>query len=70
MTESWIKIDGFENYEFNRFGFVRKGQKILKVPKTKAGYYQVLLSKTNIKTRKYIHRLIAIYFITNTLILL
>lgn len=81
MEEIWIPVVGFEGlYEVSSLGRVRsldrvgkngensyslyKGR-ILNPAKGGIGYFYVHLSKDNIKTNKYIHRLVAEAFLKN-----
>lgn len=67
--EQWITIQEASNYEVSTYGNVRNKitQKLLKGRLTKNGYLQVSLKidETNKFSNRYIHRLVAIYWIDN-----
>ena len=67
--EKWTTIQEANNYEISTYGNVRNKitQKILKGRLTKSGYLQVSLKidETNKFSNRYIHRLVAIYWIDN-----
>lgn len=67
IEEVWKDIVGYEGlYQVSNLGNVKnkKGKKI-KPRKNKNGYYQVCLSKNNKNKNHYIHKLVALSFITN-----
>lgn len=66
-VETFVKIDGFENYEVSNLGKVRnmKNGRILKPKLQKNGYLTYCLSENNKQKRLYLHRIIAIAFIDN-----
>lgn len=63
----FVKINDYPNYSINILGEVRNDitGKIKKNQKDSKGYYQIGLSKNNIRILFFIHRLIAIHFIPN-----
>lgn len=67
--EKWTTIQEASNYEVSTYGNIRNKitQKILKGRLTKNGYLQVSLKidETNKFSNRYIHRLVAIYWIDN-----
>ena len=67
--EKWTTIQEASNYEVSTYGNIRNKttQKILKGRLTKSGYLQVSLKidETNKFSNRYIHRLVAIYWIDN-----
>ena len=67
--EKWTTIQEASNYEGSTYGNIRNKitQKILKGRLTKSGYLQVSLKidETNKFSNRYIHRLVAIYWIDN-----
>lgn len=70
ITERWLPVKGFEDYEVSDLGRVRTlnykrtGKvKVLSPQATKGGYLQVLLYKDGKKKRFYVHRLVVIAFI-------
>ena len=80
MKEEWKDIKGFEGwYQVSNLGEVRSIERqinnngtlqtykshILKPSITKKGYFYVILYKNSKGTHKYIHRLVAEYFIDN-----
>lgn len=81
MNEEWKDIEGFEGmYQVSNLGNVRsverlvnyknigkalKSSKTLIPKKTKAGYYELILSNGNIRKCVRIHRLVAEAFIAN-----
>lgn len=69
MCEKWKIIQEASNYEISNFGNVRNRTtgKILKGRLTKSGYYEVSvkIDETQKFQNRYIHRLVAIYWITN-----
>ena len=66
QNEIYVTIQGYSNYEISNIGSVRnvKTGRILKSI-TNTGYYTVELRNENGRKIFYIHRLIAIHFITN-----
>lgn len=67
--EQWKTIAEANNYEVSNLGNIRNitTKKILKGRITKSGYYQVSIkiNATNTFCNRYIHRLVAIYWIDN-----
>ena len=67
--EKWTTIQEASNYEVSTYGNIRNKitKKILKGRLTKSGYLQVSLKidETNKFSNRYIHRLVAIYWIDN-----
>lgn len=62
--KEWKEIKGFENYKISNYGEVMNGEgKILKHFKTNSGYLQIHLFKDGKRHKKYIHRLVAEYFV-------
>lgn len=63
------KIDGYDNYYINENGecYNSKTQKQLHGEIKLHGYKVYILSKNNIKTSYYAHRLVATYFLPNPL---
>ena len=66
-VETFVKIEGFENYEVSNLGKVRniKSGRILKPFLTKKGYLMHLLYKNNKQNHLLLHRIIATAFIDN-----
>ena len=66
-VETFVKIDGFENYEVSNLGKVRnmKSGKVLKPQLNRNGYLMHLLYENNKQKHLYLHRIIAIAFIDN-----
>ena len=62
--EVWKKIIGFENYEISNLGTIRTYKGYKKADKSKL-YDSVSLYCKNKSKRFYIHRLVAIHFISN-----
>jgi hypothetical protein len=70
-SEKWVGIRGYEDYEANEYGVIRKAvasnQKkagdILSQFLRKNGYYQVILCKNGKRKRFLVHRLVALAFI-------
>ena len=69
MIEQWKNIIEANNYEISNFGRVRNKttKQILKGRLSKSGYLQVSikLNETQKFSNRYIHRLVAIYWIDN-----
>ena len=73
MTEQWLPIEGFPNYEVSNQGRVQilsvKGKpckRIVNSQENNVGYLSVVLKdETNNWIRVYIHRLVALAFISN-----
>lgn len=72
ITEEWKPIAGYEGlYEVSNLGRVRSLKrnntlgKTLKPLTDRDGYYQITLSKNNVRVTKKVHRLVAIAFIEN-----
>ena len=65
-VETFVKIDGFENYEVSNLGRVRniKSGRILK-PRLHNGYLRLCLYKNNKNKDLLLHRIIATAFIDN-----
>ena len=67
--ENWKTIDEASNYEVSNTGLIRNKttNKILKGRLSKSGYLQVSIKidETNKFSNRYIHRLVALYFINN-----
>ena len=67
--ENWKTIKEASNYEVSNTGLIRNKttNKILKGRSSKSGYLQVSikLDETNKFSNRYIHRLVALYFINN-----
>ena len=66
-VETFVKIEGFENYEVSNLGKVRniKSGKVLKPQLNRNGYLMHLLYENNKQKHLYLHRIIAIAFIDN-----
>lgn len=66
-VETFVEIEGFENYEVSNLGKVRniKSGRILKPQPHKDGYLTHLLYENNKQKRLYLHRIIATAFIDN-----
>lgn len=66
-VETFVKIEGFENYEVSNLGKVRnmKSGRILKPYLNNYGYLKHCLSEHNKKKYIFLHRIIAIAFIDN-----
>ena len=68
-VETFVKVEGFENYEVSNLGKVRniKSGRVLKPFLTKNGYLMHLLYENNKHKQKhlYLHRIIATAFIDN-----
>ena len=66
-VETFVKIEGFENYEVSNLGRVRniESGKTLKPSLQKNGYLRHGLSKNNKKKYLYLHRVLATAFIDN-----
>lgn len=67
VVETFVKIEGFENYEVSNLGKVRniKSGKILKPQPDKDGYLRLGLYENNKKKKLFLHRIIATTFIDN-----
>ena len=67
VFETFVKIEGFENYEVSNLGKVRniKSGRILKPKLNKYGYLVHGLYKNNKQTFLFLHRIIATAFIDN-----
>ena len=67
VFETFVKIEGFENYEVSNLGKVRniKSGRILKPRLNKNGYLRHCLSENNKQKYLYLHRIIATAFIDN-----
>jgi len=65
-TDEWVTIEGYENYEVNRQGQVRRKAQILKPGSIPSGHLTVGLCKGKGKPKSmYVHRLVALAFIEN-----
>lgn len=66
-VETFVKIEGFENYEVSNLGKVRniKSGRMLKPQLNRNGYLMHLLYENNKQKHLYLHRIIAIAFIDN-----
>lgn len=63
MKEVWASVDGYENhYEVSDMGRVRSNRKVLNHFYVR-GYPIVTLCKLGVRTKKYVHRLVAEAFI-------
>jgi len=67
-VETFVKIEGFENYEVSNLGKVRniKSGRIIKPSLNKNGYLRLWLYENNKKKYLYLHRIIATAFIDNS----
>ena len=65
MDEKWLKINDFEYYISNYGRIKNSKDKILKNVTDNTGYIVVTLVKDHKKYKRYIHRLVALYFVTN-----
>ncbi len=67
MEEIWKTIEGYETYSVSTFGNIRndKTGRILKSYINNKGRLYIDIYKNQIKTRFYIHRLVAFAFILN-----
>lgn len=65
--EIWKKIEGYENYSVSTYGRVRndKTGRILKPRCVSHGYMQIRLHNSNGNKQFYVHRLVAMSFISN-----
>ncbi len=61
--KEFINIKGFETYSINKYGEIKRDNKLLKLQKSKSGYLQVLLWKNGKPYSKRIHRLVAETFL-------
>lgn len=66
-VETFVKIEGFENYEVSNLGKVRniKSGRILKPHLNENGYLRYFLCENNKKKNLFLHRIIATTFIDN-----
>ena len=66
-VETFVKIDGFENYEVSNLGKVRnmKSGRVLKPRLHKNGYLMHGLYENNKQKQLYLHRIIATAFMDN-----
>lgn len=64
---NYIKVPGFDIYEVNERGVIRKitTKRALKPYKTKFGYYRVTLYKQGKRHRLHVHQVVAMTFIPN-----
>jgi hypothetical protein len=65
MSE-WVELADFPGYFVNRNGQVKGKLKGLLTPQESNGYQYVRLSTNNVSNKKYVHRLIAQTFLTNS----
>lgn len=67
LFEEFRDIKDYENYEVSNLGRIRnkKTGRILKLDKTKYGYFQIVLSKNGTIRRARVHRLVAEAFLPN-----
>jgi hypothetical protein len=67
MEEIWKQIKNYENYSVSTLGQVRNDTtgKILKGHPCRIGYIKISLYKNEIKKTLYLHRLVALTFISN-----
>ena len=67
IFETFVKIEGFDNYEVSNLGKVRniKSGRILKPSLHKNGYSRHFLCENNKRKHLYLHRIIATAFIDN-----
>jgi len=64
MTAEWKTIEGFEQYEVNRLGQVRKKAQILRPGSIPSGHLTVALCVGKGKPKSmYVHRLVALAFL-------
>ncbi|ARM65540.1 HNH endonuclease [Lactococcus phage R31] len=66
-VETFVKIEGFENYEVSNQGKVRniKSGRVLKTSLNNNGYLRLFLCENNKRKHLYLHRIIATAFIDN-----
>ena len=80
ITENWLAIDGYINYEISNQGnvrskdrmivtidgksYIKRGQ-VLKPKKHKDGYLFITLTDVKRRSNKYVHRLVALAFVEN-----
>ena len=64
IIESWLPIQGYEEYQVSDFGRVKRGGRILE-PYRGNRYLQVGLWKNGVEKTKLIHRLVALAFLPN-----
>ena len=66
-VETFVKIEGFDNYEVSNLGKVRniKTGKILKPSLNHNGYLRLWLYENNKQKQLYLHRIVATAFIDN-----
>ena len=66
-VETFVEIEGFENYEVSNLGKVRniKSGRVLKTSLNNNGYLRLFLCKNNKRKHLYLHRIIATAFIDN-----
>ncbi len=67
MSEIYVNINGFSNYQVSNFGNVKniKTGRILKGVMDGSGYFQVVLFNDGESTKKKIHKLVASEFLQN-----
>ena len=66
-VETFVEIEGFENYEVSNLGKVRniKSGRVLKPSLNNNGYLRLFLCENNKRKHLYLHRIIATAFIDN-----
>ena len=66
-VETFVEIEGFENYEVSNLGKVRniKSGRVLKTSLNNNGYLRLFLCENNKRKHLYLHRIIATAFIDN-----
>lgn len=62
MTEHWLPVAGWENYEISDLGRIRRGARILKPISAGAGYRAICLCAGGAQQRRYIHDLVLTAF--------
>ena len=67
VIETFVKVDGFDNYEVSNLGKVRnmKSGKVLKPHLNKDGYLRHCLYKHNKQKSLFLHKIIATAFVDN-----
>jgi hypothetical protein len=67
QLHGWKDIKGYSNYDINKHTQIKniKTGKIMKQHISKNGYYVVNLTKNGIRKQVYVHRLMALTFLTN-----
>jgi hypothetical protein len=64
LIESWLPIEGFEEYQVSDFGRVKRDGMLL-IPWLNKNYKIVGLWKNGVKINKEIHRILALAFLPN-----